>query len=125
MASNVSRGARAKGKTKQWLERRGYQVADMEIVRTVWRDGRPAFQVKRDQFGADLLALGHNTIVFVQVKSGKVAASGSFPQARREFGKYQFPEAARTLIVAWPPDARVPRVVECFKDGSWREAVVT
>lgn len=123
MASNASRGAAAKGKTKKWLQARGYSVGDLEVVRWVWKAGRPAFAVKRDQWGADLLALGHDAVVFVQVKSGDAARGGSFPGARREFASFTFPPGVRTVIIGWPPGARVPRVVECFADGTWREAV--
>lgn len=121
MASNVSRGSAAKGKTKKWLEARGYQVAHLELVRWVYRGGRPAFAVKQDQFGSDLLAVGHNVILFVQVKYGKTARGGSFPEARREFGRFVFPDGVRCLVIAWPDDASIPRLVEALPDGSWVE----
>lgn len=121
MASNASRGAAAKNKTRKWLSERGYTVLDLEIVRTVWKAGRPAFSIKKDQMASDLLAVGHNAVIFVQVKSGQSAAGGTFPAARREFGTFAFPDMARCLIVAWPPLARVPRLVEVFADKTYRE----
>lgn len=120
MASNASRGAAAKGRTKRWLEAEGYQVADLEIVRYVFTP-RGRMPIKRDQFGSDLLAVSLQHVMFVQVKSGAAAAGGTFPAARREFGKSTFPESARTVIIAWPPRARVPRIMECFNDESYVE----
>ena len=114
MASNASRGAAAKSKTKKWLEARGYQVAYLEVVRFIWRPDGPPMPVKRDQFGSDLLAMNADQFVFVQVKSGKSAEGGTFPQARREFAKHVFAAGTRRAIIAWPFRARQPRVVEVW-----------
>lgn len=121
MASNASRGAAAKGKTKKWLEARGYQVAHLEQSRWIWKDGRPAFAVKQDQFASDLLAVSEKRIVFVQVKSGESASGGTFPAARREFAKFVFPPFAQLLIVAWAPRAREPRLIKVLTDGTFQE----
>lgn len=121
MVSNASRGAAAKNKTRKWLTARGYTVWDMEIVRSVWKAGRLAFSIKRDQCASDLGAMGHNTILFIQVKSGLSAKGGTFPSARREFATFTFPPCSRQIVVAWPPLARVPRIVEVFGDGSFTE----
>jgi hypothetical protein len=123
MASNASRGAAAKAKTKRWLEARGYTVGDLEIVRWVWKFGKPAFAIKKDQWASDLLAIGHNTVLFVQVKSGASASGGTFPAARREFATFTFPDCTRQIIVGWPPLARTPRVVEVFREGGYTEVV--
>ncbi|CAB4187287.1 hypothetical protein UFOVP1601_17 [uncultured Caudovirales phage] len=120
MATNVSRGAAAKGRTKKYLQAQGYQVADLEVVRYIFGKGG-RMPVKRDQFGSDLLAVNEREVVFVQVKSGKSAAGGSFPDARREFAKHVFPHFATLLIVAWPPRARQPRLVLVLTDGSYCE----
>lgn len=121
MASNASRGAAAKNKTRKWLNERDYTVLDLEIVRTIWKSGRPAFSVKKDQMASDLLAVGHGAVIFVQVKSGESARGGTFPAARREFGTFTFPPSTRQVIMAWPPMARVPRIVEVFSDRTFAE----
>lgn len=113
MASNSSRGAYYKKRTKAWLIAKGYQVAALEVVRWVYRPGRPPMPVKRDQFGSDLLAMNAIEILFVQVKGGKAAIGGTFPDARRKFAEHVFPPGARRIVVGWPPRARRPRVVEC------------
>lgn len=121
MASNASRGAAAKNRTKKWLINRGYSVAEMEMVRTIWAGPHKKFAVKYDQWGADLIAMGHDTTVLVQVKSGEAAKGGTFPAARREFARYPHPSNVKKIILAWPKLARVPRLVEVFADGSFSE----
>ena len=120
MATNVSRGAAAKGRTKKYLIERGWQVADLEVVRYIFGKGGRV-PVKRDQFGSDLLAVNDLEVVFVQVKSGKTAAGGTFPDARREFAKFTFPAGAVRRIIAWPPRARHPRVIDVLDDGDFLE----
>lgn len=111
MPSNSQKGAYYKGRAKKWLEARGYQVADLEKV--YWIRGQ--IPVKRDQFGADLLAVSPERIAFVQVKGGRQAAgAGQFPEARREFDRYRFPAGpiVRKLVLAFAPGSREPRVLE-------------
>lgn len=120
MATNVSRGAAAKGRTKRYLIERGYQVADLEVVRYIFGKGG-RMPVKRDQFGSDLLAVSDVAVVFVQVKSGESARGGTFPDARREFAKFTFPTGAVRRIIAWPPRARQPRVIDVLSDGDYLE----
>lgn len=123
MASNAARGARAKTRTRKWLEAYGYQVADLEKVYYV-RTPKGRLPVKRDQMGADLLAVlppaplrfpgpypFDRDIVFVQVKSGASAKGGTFPSARRAFCGYPVSAVAAQAVVAWPPRARHPRIV--------------
>jgi hypothetical protein len=114
VTSNAQRGAYYKARTKQWLERLGYQVAAMEIVRWIPRDGEKPIPVKRDQFASDLLAMNATEIIFVQVKSGRGATpGGTFPEAREKFEAFTFPLSVQRWIVAWPRGARTPRVVKC------------
>ena len=107
--SSAKRGAYYKSRTRRWLEQRGWQVADMEVVR--WVGAAERFPVKRDQFGSDLLAVDHRGVVFIQVKGGK-SATGNFPAARRAFSEHVFPAGIRRWVVAWAPRAREPRIVE-------------
>lgn len=110
--SNVSRGAYFKGRTKKWLMARGWQVADLEVVRWIFKSPTERMPVKRDQFGADLLAMSRKRLIFVQVKGGDQAiGAGQFLAARREFDRYTFPPFVRLWIVAWAPRARTPRIV--------------
>ena len=108
--SNVQRGAYYKSKTRKWLERQGYQVADMEVVR--WVGFPKRIPVKRDQWGSDLVAMRADGIVFVQVKGGQ-SATGNFPAARRTFAAFTWPTSPVVCrcVIAWLPRAKAPRVV--------------
>ena len=80
--------------------------------------------VKRDQLGADLLALlpavglrfpgpypFRSDVVFVQVKSGASARIGNFPAARRAYAEYPVCASVEQVVIAWAPRARHPRIV--------------
>jgi len=108
--NSARRGAYFKGRTRRWLLRHGYQIAEFEVVRWVGAPGGARFPVKRDQWGADLVAMDATRIVFVQVKGG-TAARGNFPDARRKFAAVTWAPGVERWIVAWLPRARDPRVV--------------
>lgn len=112
MPSNASRGAAAKARTKRWLMAAGYQVADLEKVHWIFTP-KGRIPKKNDQFASDLLAVNDRFVLFIQVKSGKSAIGGTFPAARREFAKFTFPPTSKQYVIAWPPRARAPRIVEC------------
>lgn len=112
MSSNAQRGAYFKNRTKRWLVAQGWQVAELEIVRWIYRPGGSRLPVKRDQFASDLLAMNASTLVFVQVKGGEAARGGTFPAARRAFARFVFPPGIERWVVAWAPRVRQPRVVQ-------------
>lgn len=70
--------------------------------------GKPGLFVKRDQLGADLLAVNADRILFVQVKGGASYKTSGVSKARTEFDRYPCPVGAAQWIVIWPPRARVP-----------------
>ena len=131
MPSNASRGAYYKNRTRKWLIDKGYDVADMEVVKWIHaksREGHEARRVpmKRDQWGCDLVAKNAIEFLWIQVKSGNI--TGNFPDAKRKFDETVWPSAFgaivsggdvsnfrfyRRLIIAWAPRARAPRIVEC------------
>ena len=81
MSSNAAKGSYYKARTKKYLLACGWQVADLEVVKTIYPEGYgvgKSFSVKRDQFGADLLAVNAERIVFAQVKGGAQATGGLF-----------------------------------------------
>ena len=110
MASNATRGAYYKARSKRWLQKEGFQVADMELVRTVFT---PYGQIytKRDQFSSDLMYLTKDIVVFVQVKGGMKPLSTLVKDAARSFAKHEFPEHSRQELHVWRPRARKPEVV--------------
>ena len=113
MPSNARRGAYYKARTKRWLIAQGWEVADMEVLKSVYPPGREPFFVKRDQWGADLIACraASDELALIQTKGGEAARGGTFPAARRKFAKFTFPSFVQRWVVAWAPRAREPRIV--------------
>jgi len=109
MSSAVAKGQYWKGRTKKFLEAKGYQVAFLE--RVLWiHTPKGRVPVKRDQFASDLLAVSRDDVVFVQVKGGTSRRS-QLAAARSEFAKFAFPAGTKQWIVLWAPRARQPEVV--------------
>jgi hypothetical protein len=107
MPSAVAKGQYYQGRTKRWLERQGYVVGLLQRMGFVMtRHGlRP---VKRDLFGADLLAVSRERVLFVQVKSGETRPD--FASARREFALYPLAPSCQQWTVYWTPRAMKPEV---------------
>ena len=110
MASNASRGAYYKARSKKWIQKQGFQVADMEVLRTVWTPHGPVC-TKRDTFGSDLMYMTKAVVVFVQVKGGMKPLSTLVKDAARTFGRYAFAEHCRQELHVWRPRAKQPEVV--------------
>lgn len=110
MPSNVARGNHYKARSKRVLERAGYQVADMELVRSVFTPAGMMY-AKRDQWGSDLIAKTEDEVVFVQVKSVAAGRSPDLASARRAFAAAgPWPPGTRRLIHVWRRGAREPLV---------------
>src|SRR5438128_12685397 len=69
MPSAVAKGSYWKARTKRWLERQGYRVGFLERMLHI-QGKHGLIPVKRDQFGADLLAVRRARIVVRQLKGG-------------------------------------------------------
>ena len=57
MASNAAKGQRAKLKTRDWFVKQGFAVALLERIMWIPRGNARPLPIKKDQLGADLLAL--------------------------------------------------------------------
>ena len=113
MASNASRGADGKAQTKRWLQRQGFEVWDMEIIRVVYTPNGMV-PIKRDQVGADLAYINDLQVVFVQVKKG---GSKSTAQLTRDavaaFAEFRWAKHTKRELYIWRPLARQPEVIAC------------
>jgi len=114
--SNSAKGNYYKLRTKKWLEAKGYAVAFME--RVMWippkEPGGRMIPVKKDQFGADLLAVTATEIVFVQVKLNR----NNIAAGRHEFAKFTFPTTTQQWIVIWEPRQREPEIIEMEREAA-------
>lgn len=112
MSSNAAKGQRYKAKSKSWLEANGYTVAHLERMQIIPRPGRPIF-VKRDQLGADLLAVREDEGLFVQVKffgASDRRHALTMRDAEREFRKYPCPPGCKQVILVWRKNVRLPEL---------------
>jgi len=109
MPSAVAKGSYWKARTKRWLERQGYRVGFLERMLHI-QGKHGLIPVKRDQFGADLLAVKRARIIFVQVKGGESWRS-QLAAARDEFARYPLSAHAEQWIVGWRPFVREPEVI--------------
>lgn len=111
MASNASRGARWKARSKRYLQQQGYEVGDMEILRVVYTPNGMV-PTKRDQWASDLIAqrADEDAVLFVQVKGG---AKVNTAEAKRKFGEHVFARCTRRVIHIWRPMARTPEIIVC------------
>ena len=98
-------------------------MADLERVHWIFTS-KGRIPTKKDQMASDLLAVATPAVnpyavttgrdarvLFVQVKSGKSAIGGTFPDARRKFAAFSFPGCTLQVVIAWAPRARHPRIV--------------
>lgn len=109
MRSTSQRGSYYKSRTVKWLKARGYVVAQLERMLMV--RGKPGLFVKRDQLGADLLAVNVSAVLFVQVKmGGRSWRKRGLSQARLEFERFPVPPGSEQWIVVWETKARRPLV---------------
>jgi hypothetical protein len=110
MTTAAAKGSYYKLRTKRWLEAHGFAVAFMERIHWIpaRTPGGRMIPIKRDQFGADLLAMSRDALILVQVKGG--TARGHRAAGRREFDKFPIPPFVRTWIVSWQPHARAPEI---------------
>jgi hypothetical protein len=115
-------GQHYKARTKKWLEARGFHVAHLERLMVI--HSKPGMFVKRDQLGADLLAVSDHAVVFVQVKGG-VTWRANLAAARTEFERYPLPPCAVQAIVGWSKGARQPEVIVRRSGAAWVSSVIT
>jgi len=108
-----NKGQYYKYKTKQWLEKQGYCADYLEKLQRVFAKGHLLY-VKRDLFGADILAFKNNPdeLIFIQVKSGEKETGINIKKALNEFLKYPFPSFVKLWIVIWRPRQSEPEIID-------------
>ena len=91
---SYAKGVRGEKKTRKWLEAQGYTVIEA-----------------RGSHGAvDLVGTHMYTVVFVQVKSGRVPSKSEFAEARSRLRDVPIPKACARWLVHWPDYSREPSV---------------
>ncbi|HOM27321.1 MAG TPA: hypothetical protein PKV21_07430 [bacterium] len=107
----MNKGNYYKKKTKEFLEKQGYVVEYLEKIQRIYTKGKLIF-VKRDLFGADLIALSKQKCLFIQVKSGGKNTGINIKKAIEEFNKYPFPDFIDRWIVVWKERVKEPEIID-------------
>jgi Holliday junction resolvase-like predicted endonuclease len=114
--SKVSKGNYYRLRTKQWLQELGYLVENLErsqriVTRNKTTGEQQVLFIRRDVWGADLIARNEEHVLFVQVKSN----AGDVAKGMKELSKGPWPEAVVRWVVWWPARRRMkdgPVIVE-------------
>lgn len=104
----ASKGNYYRRKTRLFMEGKGYIVEYLEIQQRFFdkKRNKTGF-VKRDLFGADMLAMNGQEMVFVNSVFGK----GGVSEHIKRFNQYPFPPKTNRWIVVWELRAREPDIV--------------
>ena len=108
MVNKVQKGNYYRLKVKKWLEADGYLVENLEHSQRIFTKGRVIF-IRKDIWGADLIAKNEKELIFVQVKSNKTHISSGI----KELCSTVCPRFVKRWVVVWTPRAREPEVIEC------------
>lgn len=104
--SNVAKGIYYKRKTKKYLEGLGFTVEYSERTIPI---SRYRF-IRKDIFGADLIAMDGKEIWFVN----SVFGMGNIAAHRKGFAQYPFPPHVKRIVVQWPVKrVRIPKIHNC------------
>lgn len=109
--SKVSKGNYYRRRTKEWLESLGFWVENLERQQRIYRPGNQVMFIKRDIWGADLIARNEERVIFIQVKSNK----SHITQGIKEISKGPWPSHVERWVVYWPSRRRLtdgPDIVE-------------
>lgn len=114
--SAVTKGNYYRARTREWLESQGFLVEVLErSQRIVVRDKRTqeprVIFIKRDVWGADLVARNAERLVFIQVKSN----AGDIAKGMKELSQGPWPASVERWVAHWPKGRRMvegPEVVE-------------
>lgn len=103
----ANKGNYYKVKTKRYLEKQGYHVEYLEkMQRIVTKGGKTVF-IKRDLFGADLLAVNSEQVVFVNVTT-----KSHVSEHVKRFKAVPFPRFVDVWVLLWEARQKEPEIVE-------------
>ena len=103
----ISKGNYYRLKTKKWFEKDGYLVENLEKNQRLFVKGRVIF-LKKDLWGADLIAKNNKEMIFIQCKTNKVDISKGI----KELNKTIWPSFVKKYVVIWKERAREPDIIE-------------
>ena len=108
----ANKGNYYKNKTAKYFRDLGYAVETSEkYIRYLDKKTNSVKWYKKDIFGADLIAINREEIIFIQVKFGRK----NIAQAIKEFAKYPFPPFVKLWVVVWEKGAREPEIINYWE----------
>jgi len=107
----ANKGDYWKIKTKDWLQKKGYQVEYLEKLQRIYTKNKVIY-IKKDIFASDLLAISKDEIIFVNSVLNKKNVASHI----RGFMKYEFPYFVKRWVVIWTPRVKEPEIVEVTTD---------
>ena len=102
--TKIAKGNYYRLRTKKWLESLGFLVENLERSQRIQTVDKQTGKehvlfIKRDIWGADLIARDRDHILFVQVKTNKAHIS----QGMKELNRGPWPTFVARWVVYWPP----------------------
>jgi hypothetical protein len=114
MATNNSRGAYYKKRTKEYLEKKGYTVQLTEFISSRPIGGGKMIWTKKDVFGSDGIAMNGTEIIFWNAKSTITGEQKQVKHSgRKEFALYPFPDCVKRQLYIWEP-RKEPVIIDCM-----------
>lgn len=105
-----NKGSYYRLKTKKWFIDKGYDCENAEKNQRIFIKGQVIF-IKKDIFGADLIAMTTEEIIFANSVLGRKNIASHI----KEFNKYKYPDFVKRWIVVWEERAREPEIIEVEK----------
>jgi len=105
----ANKGNYYKRKTKKWLEEKGYQVEYAEIYQRIFKAGK-VILIKRDLFGADVIAVSGEELVF----ANSILGRNNIASHIKGFLSYPFPNSPKLKrwIVVWQERVKEPEIID-------------
>lgn len=95
--ASAKKGKADKNKIRNWYRKQGWACETCEKYQMIF-SAKGRFVVKRDLWGADLIATNGVELIFIQCKQNRPA---EFKKAREEFAKYPVPKYVRQVVAYW------------------------
>lgn len=92
-------------KTKHYFEAKGFHVETVEKIQRIQGTRGKILYVKKDLLAADLIAMNHEQMIFVNSICNRSDLSSHIKQ----FLKYPYPPFIDRWVVLWTPGQRAKR----------------
>jgi len=106
--NKIKKGNYYRLKTKKWLEADGFKVETLEKTMRIFTNDKKVIFIKRDLWGADLIASNGSELIVIQNKTSRGDASKGI----RELKSAPWPDNVKKWVVIWSFKSREPEIIE-------------